>query len=415
MSFKNFDGEKWGENIFSKIGIKNTNYQFDDGQFEGLEEKCFIIPVADIDNLLNKTSVALEYNKIASILEEELVEGDLLIYTEIVAGEHEKEFKDYIKIGYKILKKGAEVRFKNGLTQFIPTLWKDRCYVHCQNNSILAPLMNREYEGVFQEYGDVVKMKDPLEELKKGDTEEVVRYTPFLEDDERFLVTGDQKNVVAIMVDDVNIIQNNLNIFNNITGKMGKSWARKIDEDLASFLAKSSKCISKNTVYRINSMDIENLISMMKKKFDDHNLPEKNRVAIIPPWFVEKCNLSDLGRDKFKESKDPGVKSSGYVYSYKGFDFYKSNSIRHAGNEWYELVFFIREESVGFADEVTRMEASKIDGKSKAGVRGLMLYGMTAIRPSSIFSIKLVPGLEKGSEIDKEYRLVSFKEFKEKK
>ena len=255
---------------------------------------------------------------------------------------------------------------------------------------VFASLVNREYEGEIRNFGDTVKINEIGAVETKAYTGTVTYDDP--EDASKLLII-DQKYYTAVQVDDIDEAQSKPKTLGEITRKMGVSMAENIDEFIAGFADNAGLTTGLGTEgapISITSANVTTYFATIAQLMDENNNPQQGRVAVVPPWFIHKINQADIT----KNTDNSRTLESGYVGRYYGFDLYMSNSIEHSGTTWYKPMFFLRNDSISFAQQILRTEGDRLENSFKDGIRSLIVYGGKVTRPSSLATLVCAAGAE---------------------
>ena len=261
---------------------------------------------------------------------------------------------------------------------FKPTIWHDMILEKYEERSIFMPLMNREYEGDISGKGDTVKILS-LNDFADYAYSGTVTYSD-LDDASMFLkITEDR--VVSKKLDDLDALQANP----KLAGKMAKSIADAFLRTEEAFIAAkyTEAGIADGSTTSVTAITSANVISTfgdMASAFDEADVPDDGRVAIVPPWLAQKIVLAGVIRD----TDNSGIISAGYIGQFQGFQIFKSNRIVHSGTTWYAPMFFRRNDTIAFAMQITDIESMRLETVYGDGFRARHSYGAKVIRPESL-------------------------------
>jgi len=265
-----------------------------------------------------------------------------------------------------------------GTKNFIPTIWSDLIFREYDKSLVFASLVNRDYEGEVQGFGDKVKINEIGAVAVKTYAGTVAYDEPT--DASKFLLI-DQQKYAAIDYDDIDAAQAKPKTLMEITRKMGVALSENVDEFIASMCDEAGIVAgTTGSPTAINSANVTTVLSLIAQKMDEANAPQSGRVAVVPPWFAQKLTLAKI----VKDTDNSGVLNTGYVGTYYGFDIYMSNSVSHSGTTWYKPMFFLRNDTISFAQQIMSTEAMRLETKFADGIRSLMVYGGKVVRPSTL-------------------------------
>lgn len=273
---------------------------------------------------------------------------------------------------------------------FIPTLWSDMIFRSYDKNYVFAPLANREYEGEIRGFGDKVKINE-IGDVSVNTYSGTVSYED-PEDASKFLVI-DQQKYAAVQLDDIDAAQVKPKIAGEVSRKMGIALGDTVDQFVAAMYSEAGLTTNLGTTDTPISITSANMIEYLgnvNQLMDESNNPQAGRVAVVPPWFVQKMTLAKVDKD----TNNSATITSGYVGSMMGFDFYMSNNVVHSGTTWYAPMFFLRGNTIAFAEQLMETEALRDKESFKDYLRALMVYGGKVVRPSSLATLICAPGSE---------------------
>ena len=128
----------------------------------------------------------------------------------------------------------------------------------------------------------------------------------------------------------------------------------------------------------------------MNVSFDTNNVPQDNRVMVVPPWFIQKLYLAKVIRD----TDNSNGLANGYMGNIDGWNVYMSNNVVHSSTTWYAPMFFRAGDTIAHANQLTSVESMRLQTSFGDGVRGRMVYGSKVVRPSSLGTLYCSQGSE---------------------
>jgi hypothetical protein len=272
---------------------------------------------------------------------------------------------------------------------FIPTIWSDKIFQSYDKNFVFAGLSNREYEGEISQFGDRVKVSEIGDMTATAYTGASLTYSEA--DDASKYLTIDQKYYIAKTLDDVDNAQTKPKLINEITRKMGIGFADNTDSYIAGLYTEAG--ITSGTTASPTSITSATITAALRDigtSLSENNVPNPDRVAVVPPWFSAKIDLAKLDKD----TNNSEIANNAYVGRYMGFDIYESNNISHSGTTWYAPMFFEKSETIAFAEQLMNMEALRDKDTFADYMRGLIVYGAKVMRPDSLAVLYCAEGEE---------------------
>lgn len=171
-------------------------------------------------------------------------------------------------------------------------------------------------------------------------------------------------------------------------------FKKHIDDNLATLYTKAGILYATSgtgslggTGLQITKSSVADFLADMQVKFDEADIMEENRFAVLPPWVIGMLTKSDAN-----QYTETGVeyRKAGFAGEYAGFKVYKSNSIYNDGTNWYPL-FGVEGESFALATQKQPKveDASRPDYFENAK-KMLMLYGFGCHRSDKLGTAKII-------------------------
>jgi hypothetical protein len=283
------------------------------------------------------------------------------------------------------------------IATFIPEVWSAELLVALRKSLVYQALSNRDYEGEIAGAGDTVhinSVSDPtIKTYAKGDT---VTYEG-LDTVDRTLVI-DQSKLFAFAVDDIDKRQAAGNVIVQAMARSAYRLADLSDQLIA------QACVDTNTANVIAQTSITTgdlaytgLVSL-NQKLDEANVAKEGRVVVLPPWYLALLFSNALFTNAFAAGQ-PAAQTTGYIRTILGMDVYESNNTPNsassaavstfvAGNANVSCVIAGVPSAITFADQLSEVEALRLQTTVADAVRGLHLYGAKLTRPDSIAVLK---------------------------
>lgn len=264
---------------------------------------------------------------------------------------------------------------------FIPQIWSRSIFKSYDKAFEFAALTNREYEGEISGFGDRVKINEIGDVTTNSYSGSVTYEDP--EDASKFLII-DQQQYAAVQLDDIDAAQVNPKIVREVTRKMGISLADTVDQHIAALYSdagiSNTTLGTSDSVVSLKSSEMVEYLSYVNQLMDENNNPKQGRVAVVPPWFVHKMNLARIDKD----TNNSAIITEGYVGRMLGWDVYMSNNVAKSGTTWWAPMFFLRSDTIAFAEQIMYTEALRDKDSFKDYLRSLMVYGSKVVRPSAL-------------------------------
>jgi hypothetical protein len=261
---------------------------------------------------------------------------------------------------------------------FKPTIWSDLIIQAYAEKSVFRPLTNTSYEGEISAFGDTVKI-NMINDFSTTAYSGSVTYSEM--DDASLFLNINQKKYVAKKLDDVDAAQ----IKPKLSGEIARNFGRAFVADVEAYIAAlyTEAGITDGSTTSVTAITSANVISKfgdMASAFDEADIPDTDRVSVVPPWLAQKIVLAGVIRD----TDNSNILSAGYLGNFQGFNIYKSNRISHSSTTWYAPMFFRANDTIAMAEQLNEMEALRLENQFGDGMRALMVYGAKVIRPESL-------------------------------
>jgi len=282
-----------------------------------------------------------------------------------------------------------------GLENFNPTIWSAKLFVRLRKSLAFASLVNNEYSGEIQNMGDTVK----INEIGAITVSDYTKYTAVswqqLSSAQKQL-TIDQAKSFSFTIDDIDTAQQNPKVMNGAMDEAAYAIADTIDQYLASLYTQAG---IKNTTYMgssgspisVSSGNVILTLSYAARYMSEGNVPEANRMMVIPPWLHQKLLLAEVGgisATAVPKVFDNGALTSGYVGDALGFRMIVSNNVA-ASATGVSAIMALNQTAITYAGQISKIEVVKRESYFDSGVKGLYLYGAKVVRPAALAVLNL--------------------------
>ncbi|MFE4919003.1 P22 coat protein - protein 5 domain protein [Streptomyces sp. NPDC056661] len=265
---------------------------------------------------------------------------------------------------------------------FKPEVWAAQALVSLRKTLVYAgpSVVNHDYEGEIKKLGNVVHIKMvgdvSVSQYNSGDT---LTYedTP----DAETTLPIDRADKFSFKIDDIDKAQAG----DEMAQRMDNAAYRMADSADAYVAGLYTGVQSANSLGTVSittgDLAYANLINL-GVKLDEANVPEQGRYVVVPPWYYGLL----LNNDKFvrvdASGSDQGLRN-GIVGRIDGMDVLKSNSVPLVSANNYAVMAGYPG-AISFADQMSEVEAFRLQTTFATGVRGLHLYGAKLVRPDGI-------------------------------
>lgn len=263
------------------------------------------------------------------------------------------------------------------VTNFIPTIWSGALLMWLRKALVFAQpgVVNRDYEGEITARGNKVTIGMIGPVTIKG-------YTPNSDidapeelsiDDQDLEIT--EEDYFNFQVDDVDARQVGLNLVSSAMERAAYGLADVADDFLADMFANDGTRVgalpsTADTAYT-------GLVDL-SVALDEVNIPSQGRWAIVPPSYHGLLRKDDRFV-KYESETDVKAQAllNGAIGTAAGFSILKSNN---TGGH----VFAGSNISASYAEQISKVEAYRMEKRFADGVKGLHLYGAKVTRPEGI-------------------------------
>jgi hypothetical protein len=161
-----------------------------------------------------------------------------------------------------------------------------------------------------------------------------------------------------------------------------------IDQDVASVMAAAVP--SGNTLGTLASPKTDlatagypyNYLTELSVKLDEANVPSDGRFVIVPPWFHGLLQQDA----KFVSSGSPQAEqrlTNGMIGQAAGFQVLKSNNVPNVSAAKYQIIAG-HGMATTLAEQLTKVEALRLQTTIGDGVRGVWVWGRKVVRPTAL-------------------------------
>jgi hypothetical protein len=278
------------------------------------------------------------------------------------------------------------------ISAFKPEVWSAELLVALEKSLVYAAtgVVNRNYEGEISQYGDtvhIVSLNDPT----IGD------YTPHTDitiedvDDAEQLLLIDQSKYFAFEVDDIEKRQARGDVMGEQARKSAYLLRDVADQHVAAKMAAgvdAGNIVAEQTLATPDAA--YDLLVDLGTILDEDNVPTEGRWSVITPAF-HGLLLKD---DRFIAAGDErgaSVRTNGVVGEAAGFSLRKSNNAPDGpGAGAGKLILAGYDGATTYAEQISSVEAFRLEKRFADGVKGLHLYGSKVVRPTGLAAADVI-------------------------
>lgn len=273
------------------------------------------------------------------------------------------------------------------ITNFIPEVWSAAILEALRAKLVFPSLCNRDYEGDIREAGDTVHITG----YNDVTVREYVRGKPITVDDvtdkEAAVLKIDKSDYFAFKVNDLDKAQAKADLTGKFTNSAAYNMMKNVESYISNLMDTAVETPAK-TVAVGTPADAYLAVVEAGRKLDVQNVPDEGRWLVVSPDFYALL----LQDSRFIEGTEAGHNTllNGVVGQVRGFTVVKSNNVpRKSSSPDTQSILAGTNAAVTFAQQVSKVEAMRMQTDFADMVRGLDLYGAKVIRPECLTKITL--------------------------
>lgn len=273
------------------------------------------------------------------------------------------------------------------ITNFIPEVWSAAILEALRAKLVFPSLCNRDYEGDIREAGDTVHITGyndvTVREYVRGQAITVDDVT----DKEAAVLKIDKSDYFAFKVNDLDKTQAKADLTGKFTNSAAYNMMKNVENYISNLMDTAVSTPAK-TVDVGTPADAYLAVVEAGRKLDVQNVPDEGRWLVVSPDFYALL----LQDSRFIEGTEAGHNTllNGVVGQVRGFTVVKSNNVPHkSASPDTQSILAGTNAAVTFAQQVSNVEAMRMQTDFADMVRGLDLYGAKVIRPECLTKITL--------------------------
>lgn len=273
------------------------------------------------------------------------------------------------------------------ITNFIPEVWSAAILEALRAKLVFPSLCNRDYEGDIREAGDTVHITGyndvTVREYVRGKAITVDDAT----DEEAAVLKIDKSDYFAFKVNDLDKTQAKADLTGKFTNSAAYNMMKNVETYISNLMDTAVGTPAK-TVAVSTPADAYLAVVEAGRKLDVQNVPDEGRWLVVSPDFYALL----LQDSRFIEGTEAGHNTllNGVVGQVRGFTVVKSNNVpRKSASPDTQSILAGTNAAVTFAQQVSKVEAMRMQTDFADMVRGLDLYGAKVIRPECLTKITL--------------------------
>lgn len=274
------------------------------------------------------------------------------------------------------------------VASFIPEVWSARILNKLETNLVYVNLMNRDYEGEIQQYGDTVHIAGIGDVTIKDYTKNTDIDAPEDISTTDTTLVIDQQKYFHFSVDDVDKAQMRVDLMDKYAARAAYGLRKTADSYAAGLLkagtiADSAGLGNDSTPLEITSPEkAYELLVDMQVALDNADVPDVGRWVVVPNAFkgmMEKDPRFVMTGSAQAENR----LANGFAGRAAGFDIFTSNQVPNTGNAKFKIIGSVAMSST-FAQQILETDAYRPEKRFGDAMKGLHVYGAKVTMPELI-------------------------------
>lgn len=273
------------------------------------------------------------------------------------------------------------------ISQTIAQIWSARILAKLEKNLVFAQsgVVNRDYEGEIRQGGDRVHVH-AFNDLTIGTyakNSTTISYEQLT--DTRVTLLIDQAKYFSFKVDDVDQTQQLPKLI-DAADRAAYQLAEDADSYLSGLYAGASTSAPDNTIEtsQFTATNVYSKLVDLSVLMDSVNLPAEGRFVVVPPWVKGLL----LQNSTFVTASKPDAVLNGQIGQIAGLNILVSTNVKTTGTSPVVSHMIAGHPSAWtYAEQITNLEALRLEGSFSDAVRGLHLYGGKVLDGARLFDL----------------------------
>lgn len=297
---------------------------------------------------------------------------------------------------------------------FNPTIWSAGFLVNLNKAHVHADVLNRDYEGEIQAFGDTVKISSigrvtvraytrnaGLGGTDASPTITAIQRPEILQGSSLFL-TVDQQEYFNFAIDDIDAFQQKPKLMDKAMAEAAYAMANEVDQFVNETLQTGVSGTTNGTGNRLTARtigvgagddDFYELLVDLGVKLAENDVTGP-KWAIIPPW-AHGMLQKDVRFTNYGTDMNRAVLENGLIGKAAGFELRESNNLSGATSGTlavaggvYTVLAGVKEAAT-YAEQIQSIDAFKPHDGFNDAVKGLHNYGAKVTRPFALASCEV--------------------------
>lgn len=269
---------------------------------------------------------------------------------------------------------------------FVPEIWSTKILSLLDKNLVGMGIVNRDYEGEVQQFGDTVHINAP-DNITVGNYTINTDITFEVPTGTQLDLTIDQQKYAAVNIDDVSEAQSNVRLLNLYAQRVAYGISNTADAFIFSqYTGASSANVIAKTTY--SKTTIWAALSTAMK-----NLEVANALRGSDPYVVVTPYTHMLLRNstEFQRASDLGDETvlNGMVGRASGFNIFVSNNLTTTSDGTGTIVHmpYGTSEAITFASQISKVEVVNREKQFGQALKALHVYGAKVVQSGALGEI----------------------------
>lgn len=275
------------------------------------------------------------------------------------------------------------------ITNFIPEIWSSALLKALRDRLTYAQsgIINRNYEGDIARAGDTVHITSFADPAVRDYTKNGTITWDLLTDATRALVV-DQSDYFAFKVDDIDKRQALGGFVEEASVGAAYNLAAEADDYVAGLMVAAVPTANQVDAVTLPGTDGDaySMLVDLRTVLSRSNTPDEGRFVVVSPEIYAAL----LRDDRFIRADASGTTAglrNGQVGRAAGFDVIESNRVPEAAGV--QTVLAGHSMATTYAEQISSVEALRLENTFGDGIRGLHLYGGLVVRPAQLASVEV--------------------------
>lgn len=265
---------------------------------------------------------------------------------------------------------------------FTPAFWAAVVMRTIEDNLVAKKICTQEYVGEIKKAGDRVYFPGLADPTVSDYTGAALTYEALV--DSQLALIVDQQKAYSFLVDDIDAAQANVDLKNSQIKRAAYMLKRAVDTHILGTTTFSNDAQAGTvTDASCDTATIIGDFGLLWQYLAEQNVSDGQMWAVIPPWVKLKLELAGI-----KFSINEGINGSGGMAWTKelGFDIFVSNNVYNSGTAAAPVSTIMAGSynAIGFADQVSKVEAFRHQDYFSDACRGLYTYGAKVLKPKEL-------------------------------